>query len=302
MQTIGFIGVGKIGTEISKHLLGAGYRVLGYRRSSLAEFEAIGGISANSPAAVGERADIVFSCLPSDGDALDEVVNGRCGLVHTARAGQIVVELGSHGVAAKERQLQRLAAKGAIFLDGEVSGTPGMVAQRKAPIYLAGDANACQKLEPIAKTFADLCFYLGSFGAATKIKLVNNLLVTINTAAIGEAVALALQVGVDPEMMLKAITNGSGGSVLFPIRAQRMINKSYKPAQGTFEGLCHYFHLIEDLASTAEISTPLFRLSTDLFKRGIEFGLAEHDVSAIIEVIRKISSDEKSKAKPELSA
>ena len=55
---------------------------------------------------------------------------------------------------------------------------------------------------------------------------------------------------------LKAITNGSGGSVLFPIRATRMINKNYKPAQGTFEGLCHYFNLIEDLASTAEISTP----------------------------------------------
>ena len=224
--------------------------------------------------------------------ALDEIVSGPHGLVHTARAGQIVVELGSHGLAAKERQIERLAAKGAIFLDGEVGGTPGMVAQRKAPIYLAGDANACQELEPIIKTFADLCLCLGSFGAATKIKLVNNLLVTVNTAAIGEAVALALQVGVDPEMMLKAITNGSGGSVLFPIRATRMINKNYKPAQGTFEGLCHYFNLIEDLASTAEMSTPLFRLSTDLFRRGIEYGLAEHDVAAIVEVIRDILGGE----------
>lgn len=302
MQAIGFVGVGKIGIEITKHLVAAGYGVLGYRRGSLAEFEKIGGTPAPSPAAIGEQADIIFSCLPGGGNALDEVVSGPHGLVHTARAGQIVTELGSHGLAAKERQIERLAAKGAIFVDGEVSGTPGMVAQRKGPIYLAGDANACQKLEPIIKTFADLCLYLGSFGAATKIKLVNNLLVTVNTAAIGEAVALALQVGVDPEMMLKAITNGSGGSVLFPIRATRMINENYKPAQGTFEGLCHYFNLIEDLASTAEISTPLFRLSTDLFRRGIDYGLAEHDVAAIIEVIREISSEEKGKSKTRRSA
>jgi 3-hydroxyisobutyrate dehydrogenase-like beta-hydroxyacid dehydrogenase len=302
MQTIGFVGLGKIGTEIAKHLIGAGHQVLGYRRSSLAEFEKSGGVSAPSPAAVGERADIVFSCLPGGGDALDEVVSGPRGLAQTARPGQIVVELGSHGVAAKERQLARLAAKGAIFVDGEVSGTPGMVAQRKAPIYLAGDAGACQKLEPIVKTFADLCLYLGAFGAATKIKLVNNLLVTVNTAAIGEAVALALQVGVEPEMMLKAITNGSGGSVLFPIRATRMINQAYKPAQGTFEQLGHYFKLIEELASTAGASTPLFRLSTDLFKRGIEHGLAEHDVAAIIEVIRELPPKEEGKTKAKLSA
>jgi len=76
-----------------------------------------------------------------------------------------------------------------------------------------------------------------------------------------------------------------------------MINKDYKPAQGTFEGLCHYFNLIEDLASTAEISTPLFRLSTDLFRRGIEYGFAEHDVAAITEVIREVSSEERGRSK-----
>ena len=108
MQPIGFVGVGRIGTEISKHLLAAGYEVLGYRRSSMAEFEKIGGTPAASPAAIGERADIVFSCLPG-GDALDEVVNGPRGLVHSARAGQIIVELGSHALPVKARQVEPLA-------------------------------------------------------------------------------------------------------------------------------------------------------------------------------------------------
>src|SRR5579883_1180667 len=125
METIGLVGIGKIGLPISENLIKSGHRVVGYRRQSLAEFEKIGGVPARSPADVGARADIVFSCLPST-EALDDVVHGPQGLVHTARPGQIVVELGSHPVPDKKRQIAVLGEKGAIFIDGEVSGTPAM--------------------------------------------------------------------------------------------------------------------------------------------------------------------------------
>ena len=80
METVGFVGVGKIGMPISENLIKSGYRVLGYRRGSLAEFEKIGGIPARSPAEIGEQTDIVFSCLPSS-EALEEVVQGANGLI-----------------------------------------------------------------------------------------------------------------------------------------------------------------------------------------------------------------------------
>ncbi len=290
MQTIGFIGVGKIGTEISKHLIGSGYRVLGYRRSPMTEFEKIGGVPARSPAQVAEEADIIFSCLPG-GNSLDDVIGGPDGLLKSVRKGQIVAELGSHPLPAKERQVGRLADKGAFFLDGEVSGTPGMVMARKAPIYLAGDAEACKAIEPIVQSFAEICMYFGPFGAASKIKFVNNMLVTINTAAIGEAVSLALKAGVDPEMMIKAISAGSGGSVLFPIRAPRMVQKNFIPPQGTFEMLSHYFDYIDDMADRSGAATPLFDLASGLYERGIKRGLGEHDVAAVIEVIDDLSKE-----------
>ena len=187
METIGFIGVGRIGTEICKHLLGAGYRVVGYRRSSLAEFEKIGGTAADSPAHVGDQCNLILSCLPA-GNSLDDVVMGHNGLLQTARPGQIVAELGSHASEVKERQVGRFLDKGVTFLDGEVSGTPGMLAARKAPIYLAGDEAACNKVAAVVEIFAEMYLYCGAFGAAGTIKFVNNLLVTVNTAAIGEAV------------------------------------------------------------------------------------------------------------------
>ena len=143
MATIGIVGVGKIGMPISQNLINSGHRVVGYRRSSLAEFEKIGGVPARSAADVGAQADVVLSCLPSTA-ALDDVVGGPRGLVHSARPGQIVVELGSHPLPDKQRQIAPLREKGAVFIDGEVSGTPGMVAARKGVVYLAGDAMACK--------------------------------------------------------------------------------------------------------------------------------------------------------------
>src|SRR5262245_18894691 len=137
-QTIGFVGMGKIGLPICAHLIKGGYRVLGYRRSPSADFEELGGIRARSPAAIGAEADVVLMCLPSD-EALEEVVHGASGLIQVACPGQIVVELGSHDIPVKQRYVAALAGRGAIFLDGEVSGTPGMVMERKAVIYLAGD-------------------------------------------------------------------------------------------------------------------------------------------------------------------
>ena len=117
METVGFVGVGKIGLPAAENLIKSGYRVLGYRRGSLAEFEKIGGVAARSPAEIGAETDIVFSCLPSS-QALEEVVHGPHGLIKSARPGQIIIELGSHPVPEKERHVDPLAAKGAIFLDG----------------------------------------------------------------------------------------------------------------------------------------------------------------------------------------
>jgi 3-hydroxyisobutyrate dehydrogenase len=288
METIGFVGVGKIGLPISENLIKSGYRVLGYRRSSLAEFEKLGGVPAKSPADIGAQTDIVFSCVPST-EAMDEVVGGPQGLIHSARPGQIIVELGSHPVPDKEKHVALLAKKGAAFIDGEVSGTPGMVSARKAVIYLGGDAEACKKLEPVIKGFADLCLYFGPFGAASKVKLVNNLLVAINIAATAEAMALGLKAGVDVDLMIKAIASGSGGSTQFGIRAPWMAERRFQPVQGQAALLFHYFDMINDWADATGTATPLLDRAVELYQRCIDMGLGEsHDVAVMVDVINSL--------------
>jgi 3-hydroxyisobutyrate dehydrogenase-like beta-hydroxyacid dehydrogenase len=292
METIGFVGIGKIGLPIAENLIKSGRRVIGYRRSSLAEFEKLGGVPAHSAAEVGAQADIVFCCLPSS-EALEEVVQGKHGLVQSARPGQIIVELGSHPVPVKERQVAPLQQKGAAFIDGEVSGTPGMVAAKKAVIYLAGDAAACKKIESVVAGFADTCLYFGPFGAASRVKLVNNLLVAINIAAAAEAMALGLKAGVDVPLMIKAIASGSGGSTQFGIRAPWMAERRFQPAQGTVPQLQHYFDMIGEFAESVGVATPLLDRASALYDRFMEMGFGEFDVARMVDVIGSLPRDKK---------
>src|ERR1700754_5175519 len=285
METVGLVGVGKIGLPISENLIKSGHKVLGYRRGSLAEFEKIGGVPAETPAEIGEQCDVVLSCLPGT-EAMDEVVNGPKGLIHSARKGQIIVELGTHPVPEKEKHVAPLAAKGAAFLDGEVSGTPGMVSARKAVIYLGGDADAAKRVEPIIKGFADMCLYFGPFGAASKVKLVNNLLVAINIAATAEAMALGLKAGVDVDLMIKAVASGSGGSTQFGIRAPWMAQRKFHPVQGAPSQLFHYFDLIRDWADSTNTATPLLDRAIEVYQKCVDMGLGDtHDVAVLVDVV-----------------
>ena len=289
MQTIGFIGIGKIGLPICEHLLKSGHRVVGYRRSSLAEFEKLGGVAAKSPEEVGRAADIVFLCLPSD-EALEEVIKGPQGLLKSARKGQIVVEFGSHPVPVKKSYIAPLAGKGAIFLDGEVGGTPSMVIARKGVIYLSGDKEACEKLKPIVDVFAEISLFLGPLGASTTVKVINNIMVGVHIAGTAQAMAIGLRAGVDNDLMIKAIANGSGGSAQFGIRAPWMAERRFMPQHGSAPGLAHYLERGKEMADELGVDAPLIECLIDLYKRSLP-NIGERDVAALIETFEPKTSN-----------
>lgn len=281
MEKIGFIGIGKIGLPICEHLIKGGYTVIGYRRSSLVEFERLGGIAAASAADVGAQTDVVLTCLPND-EALEDVMRGPNGLLKTAHSGQIVVEFGSHPVPVKQQYVAPLAERGVAFIDGEVSGTPGMVAQRKGVIYLGGPTDAVRKIEPVLAAFADLCLHLGDFGAATKVKLVNNFLVALHIAGTAQAMALGLKTGVDKDLLIKAVSAGSGGSTQFGIRAPWMAERRFTPQQGSAAGLAHYLDTARDMAEEAGVATDLLDCLIGIFAQAVP-AIGERDVAAILE-------------------
>jgi 3-hydroxyisobutyrate dehydrogenase-like beta-hydroxyacid dehydrogenase len=134
-----------------------------------------------------------------------------------------------------------------------------------------------------------MCLYFGPFGAATKVKLVNNLLVAVHIAAAAEAMALGLKAGVDVDLMIKAIASGSGGSTQFGIRAPWMAQRKFQPVQGQAALLFHYFHMIEQWADETGTATPLLDRAIEVYKKCVDMGLGEtHDVAVMIDVINSL--------------
>jgi len=287
IKNIGVIGLGRIAMPIAMLLLKGGLRVPGYRRSAMADFEALGGIAKASAGDVAADCDFVVSCLPSP-EALDDVVTGPRGLIHTVRPGQIVLELGTYSFDVKERQRVALAKKGAIFIDGEISGTPGMVAERKSSVFIAGDAKACATAAEVVKGFSDVCTYFGKFGAAIQVKLIANLLVTLNIAASAEAMALAVKTGIDMNLLINAVGSGAGSSRQFVIRAPWMAERKFTPAQGPVGTLQHYFEPIREMAAQLGVATPMLDRAIGLYEKAIAEGKGELDVACMVDVIGEL--------------
>src|SRR5262249_26942017 len=244
----------------------------------------LGGVAGRSSADVAAQADIVFSCLPSS-EALEDVVQGPNGLIKSARPGQIIVELGSYPVPDKERYVAPLPAQGAGFLDGEVSGSGGRGVAGRGGTTPAGDKAAGPRAERSARGFAATCLYFGPFGAASRVKLVNNLLVAVHIAAASEAMALGLKAGDDVDLMIKAIAGGSGGSTQFGIRAPWMAQRRFLPPQGTAPALQHYFDMIGAFADGLGVATPMLDRAVELYDKFMAMGFGEMDVAAMVDVI-----------------
>ena len=157
-----------------------------------------------------------------------------------------------------------------------------MVVARKGVIYLGGPAEAVRKVEPVVAAFAELCLHLGDFGAATKVKLVNNFLVALHIAGTAQAMALGLKTGVDKDLLIKAVATGSGGSTQFGIRAPWMAERRFMPPQGSAAGLAHYLDTAKEMADDAGVATDLIDCLIDVFARAVP-DIGERDVAAMLE-------------------
>ncbi len=278
---IAMLGLGKIGMPVAAHMMAAGHDVIGYRRSSMDEFTAAGGMAAASIADAVKDAEMVLSCLPGP-DALRSVMDGLDGLVANVAEGVTVIELGSHPVEIKQCYVAPLAERNVTYIDGEVSGTPGMVSARKAMVFLACDAEDYEAAASVVGGFTDQCMHLGAFGSATKAKLVNNVLVALDIAGAAQAMALALKMGLDEKLLIEALAAGSGSSVQFRIRAPWMAERKFTPVQGSPVALKYYLDEAGKTAREHGVGTDLIDALSTIYEAAIPT-VGERDVAALID-------------------
>lgn len=284
LQSVGMIGIGQLGLPIATNLMRAGFRVAGYRRTDREEFIRRGGEALDSPGAVAKAADVLLMCLPCE-EAMLETLNGEDGVLASLRPGQIVIELGTYRKQFKIEQAARLEQHGARVLEAEVSGSPPMVADRKAALYLGGSPELVQECSPILEAIAANQFHLGEFGSAVTVKLIANYLLTIHTLAAAEAINIGVRAGFNPHRIAEVIKQGAGNSVMFSLRAPMMAARTFSPAPGPFVTLEKYLQLAQELTEELGCATPLFSAAAPYFYRGLNSDMANEDISAVIKLI-----------------
>ena len=165
---------------------------------------------------------------------------------------------------------------------GEVSGTPGMVTARKAMVFLACAPETYGRVAPVIGDFTDQVMHLGDFGAATKAKLVNNVLVALDIAGTAQAMALALRMGLDDKLLIEALAAGSGSSLQFRIRAPWMAQRKFTPMQGSATALKYYLDEAREAALAHGVDPVLIDNLRDIYDAAIP-RIGDRDVAALVE-------------------
>lgn len=281
---VGVIGLGQLGLPIATNLIQAGHRVAGFRRTGREEFVARGGQALDSPAEVTRQADILLLCLPSEQAELD-VLQGPNGVLEALKPGQIVIELGTYSKAFKIEQAERIRERGGRVLESEVSGSPPMVTQRKASLYLGGSRELIEECKPVLDAITIDHFHIGEYGSAVAMKLIANYLLSIHILAAAEAMNLGAKAGFDPHVVADVIKHGAGSSTMFAIRAPMMAARAFTPAIGPFVTLKKYLDLGGAMADELGAATPLFSAAAPYFYRAIDSHICDEDAAAVIKLL-----------------
>ena len=294
-RTVGMIGLGIMGSAMSANLLRAGFRVFGYDvapRARAAHARA-GGAAAKSPRDVVRRAQILVTSLPS-ADALSRVA---AELAASAAHGTIVIETSTLPIPAKEAARDVLAQRGVILLDCPLSGTGAQARAKDLIVYASGDRAACRAVAPVLEGFSRAHYFVGAFGAGSKMKFVANLLVAIHNVAAAEAMVLGMKAGLDPALLLKVVSDGAGGSRMLQVRGPMMVKGDYSEATMKNEVWQKDMTVIADFARKLDCPTPLFAASAPFYSAAMAMGLAKQDTGAVCAVLEKMAGNPRRKTK-----
>ncbi|PZC45663.1 MAG: 3-hydroxyisobutyrate dehydrogenase [Chloroflexi bacterium] len=210
-QTVGFIGIGTMGSLMSKRILNAGFPLVVFDTvpENVRPLEGAGATVAASPREVAAQSDVVLLSLPNSA-IVERVCFGDDGVAAGAKPGAIVVDLTSGNPPDTTRISQRLAEQSIRMVDIGLLGSTGPAKQGKLGLVYGGDAAAFEEVKPILDQIGDRSFNMGAIGNGHFAKALNNLLGTVNYLAACEAFIVAAKAGLDPAGVA-AVINSSGG-------------------------------------------------------------------------------------------
>ena len=284
IATIGFIGLGVMGESMCGHLARrSGRIVLAHDLRSeplgrLAEF----GVSAASTAELAQRCDLILLSLP-DGKAVQSVISA---LEPGLSAGQCIVDTSTSPVPLTRAIGERLAARGIGFADAPVARTREAAARGELSIMVGASDAMFAHARPVLETMGSDVTHCGPVGCGQVVKILNNMLVFQNTAALAEAIALGRRNGVPADVLLPAIALGSGDSFVLRSHGMKSMLPRVFPAQAfsTRYAMKDLSYALE-MAAAAGVDVPGAQLAMQRLREAERQGHGEEYHPVVLQVI-----------------
>lgn len=229
-ESIGFIGLGIMGSGMAANLLRAGFNVTVWNRTParITPLAAAGAAVADNPAAVAESSTIIVTCV-SDTPDVEEVILGSRGIINGVRSGSLVIDCSTISPNATKAIAAQLEARGVWMLDAPVSGGSEGAAKGTLSIMVGGDGAQVTRAMPVLQAMGKTITHVGGQGAGQMAKLVNQILVVVTMQAVGEALLFAQAGGLDLERTLTAVGGGAAGSWMLNNRGPQVIRRDWRP-------------------------------------------------------------------------
>jgi 3-hydroxyisobutyrate dehydrogenase len=279
----GFIGLGSLGKTMAKRLMSEGVELSVWNRTR-GKAEDLGADIADSPASLISSVEVLFLNL-FDSDAVRSVLSGDNGVLNGDCGGKIIIDTTTNHFEPVLDFHEMTGEAGASYLESPVLGSVVPASQGSLTVLVSGDNKAYEKALPLIEKIGKNIFYVERRSIATKMKLINNMVLGTIMATLAEAVVFGERVGIEKVRVIDILAAGAGNSLVLNAKKDKLKNEDFSTH---FSSSLIYkdLHCLEDLARTLKRPAFTGSIAKELFAMTFPRGEGDLDFSAIYNVFK----------------
>jgi 3-hydroxyisobutyrate dehydrogenase len=286
---VGFIGLGAMGGPMAANLVKHGFSLVVHDidGAKVERLRALGAVSAGAPDDVAVATERTICMVETTAQA-EAVIGGERGIVQRARRGHVVACMSTIDPFAARRLGEQLAGRGIGMVDAPVSGGTERAASGELSVIVGGAPETVKACDDLFRAMGRNVFHVGVLGQGLAMKLVNNMLVQVNTVAVAEALVLGVKAGLDPQTIYDVVRVSTGTSFAFDTRVPRILKRDFAPG-GTVDISFKDQEL--ETAFAKQLGVPVFlaNVSQQVYQMARAAGLNKEDGSAIVKVLERLA-------------
>lgn len=281
-RKIGFIGLGIMGKPMAKNLLSAGYSLVVYNRSkgAIKELQESEAIETNSPKEAASQTDVIITMLPDSND-VSQVILGPAGVIEGTKQGNIIIDMSTIDYKVTRKIAAEVEARGVEMLDAPVSGGEQGAIDGTLSIMVGGKKEVFENCLDIFHSLGKNIVHVGDIGAGQVVKACNQVVTGLTLQAVAEALVLGTKAGVNPKLIVEALSAGAARCWALDVKAPAMLKRDFRPG---FKLKLHHkdLRIALDIGNDFDVPLPVTSLVYQIFSALKVAEKGDYDHSSII--------------------